>query len=480
MQSLPDLSSLSHAQKDEIIVAMTGEVQSLTAQLQQTQEQVKELQARLSLSSKNSSKPPSTDGLAKPAPKSLRVKGEKPSGGQKGHIGSTLCQSAQVDEVITHQSPPMCSACQAELSSFEVIERRQVFELPEIKAKVIEHQLMRAHCTCGAVHVGLWPEGINAPVQYGARAKAVAVNLNQSHLVPMARTCELMHDTFGLSLSQASLQSFTAQAALILEPTVIAIGKAVQSQPVVNADETGIRVEGKLNWLHCAVTDALTWMGYHPKRGHEAFISLGILQGVKGVLVHDGLIGYKYLDCLHALCNTHHLRELVFAHEQVGGVDSWATQMMDLLCQTNIEVKRFGGPLMPERQLCITQQWELLLQHGERLNPPAQVTSESTGKRGRKKQSKTFNLLKRLRDYKDDVWRFMTDVGVPFTNNLAEQALRMAKVRQKVSGCFRTAEGAKIFFTIRSYLATMRKQKAGLFDCLVSVFQGQPIQPQLT
>ena len=479
MQSLPDLNTLSHAQKDELIVALWDQVQSLTAQLAAMQQSIKELQARLSLNSRNSSKPSSTDGMAKPAPKSLRGKSGKKSGGQPGHKGATLRQSDQVDEVITHSGDAVCSACHLELTDFEVVEKRQVFELPELRAKVTEHVLMRAYCSCGAEHTGVWPQGINAPVQYGPRAKAVAVNLNQSNFVPMARTCEFMQDTFGLSLSQASLQSFSQQAASCLEPTVAAIGQAVQRAPVVHADETGIRVENKLHWLHCAVTPALTWLGYHPKRGGEAFSSLGILAGIKGVLVHDGLMGYKQLDCLHALCNAHHLRELVFVHEQEGIFDSWAQEMIDLLLQANGEVQQLGGPLTLERQAYFTDQWAQLLQRGERLNPPAQHTGAPTGKRGRHKQSKAFNLLMRLRNYKDDVWRFMTDIGVPFTNNLAEQALRMAKVRQKVSGCFRTAEGAKTFFTIRSYLATMRKQKVCLFDCLVSVFQGQPIQPQL-
>jgi len=274
MQSLPDLSTLSHAQKDELIVALWGQVRSLTLQLTAMQQSVKELQARLGLNSKNSSKPPSTDGMAKPAPKSLRGKSGKKSGGQPGHKGATLRQSARVDEVITHSRDGVCPVCHLELTHFKVVEKRQVFELPELRTKVTEHVLMHAHCSCGAVHTGIWPEGINAPVQYGPRAKAVAVNLNQSHLVPLARTCEFMQDTFGLSLSQASLQSFSQQAAVCLEPTVAAIAQAVQRSPVVHADETGIRVNDKLNWLHCAVTKALTWLGYHPKRGGEAFSSL--------------------------------------------------------------------------------------------------------------------------------------------------------------------------------------------------------------
>ena len=259
-----------------------------------------------------------------------------------------------------------------------------------------------------------------------------------------------------------------------------AIGQAVQSASVVHADETGIRIEGKLNWLHCLVTASLSWLGHHARRGNEAFEALGLLAGVRGTLVHDGLAGYRQLDCAHSLCNAHHLRELTFVHEQSSDkvFNGWAQEMKTLLVQANCEVTQAGAPLPPARQAWFEGQWDRLLECGEAFHPEVKSEGHAQGKRGRHKQSKEFNLLRRLRVYRQDVWRFMTHKDVPFTNNLAEQALRMSKVRQKVSGCFRTQMGASTFFTIRSYLATMRKQRACLFECLISTFKGQPVQPR--
>lgn len=448
-------------------------------------DRIRLLEARLAQSSQNSSKPPSSDGLRKPAPKSLRQTGQNPNGGQKGHSGTTLRQSTQVDQTLEHRSPSRCSVCQMEMLDHEVSETRQVFELPKLNVQVIAHRQWRSRCSCGAVHLGAWPHGVNAPAQYGPSVKAMAVHLNQHHLVPLARSAQLMEGLYAVSLSQASIQSFAQEAALVLLPTVAAIGVAIQAAAVVHADETGIRAQGRLHWLHCAVTPTLTWLAPHAKRGAAAFEALGLLQGVKGVLVHDGLMAYKALTCSHSLCNAHHIRELVYVHEQEGERiwDAWAQEMIDLLRQALREVDAAAGPLEPSRQAYFEAQWAALLERGEAFNPQAGRSGSSAdaglGSRGRIKQSKATNLLKRLREYAADVWRFMREPGVPFTNNLAEQALRMAKVKQKISGCFRTEHGAQTFFTIRSYLATMTKQKANRFDCLISVFNRQTIQPCL-
>ena len=486
MQSLPDLTKLSVAQKDELIRMLwplQQQVQDLMAQMVAMQDRIKQLEGRLALNSRNSSKPPSSDGLGKPAPKSLRPTGTKPNGGQQGHSGNTLRQSACVDETIQHQGDTHCSVCRLELHGHDVAETRQVFELPELRMRTVAHQQMRSTCTCGAVHLGAWPEGVNAPAQYGASVKAMAVHLNQYHLVPLARTAALMQDLYGASLCQASIQSFAQDAAFALRPTVEGIGQAVQGSAVVHADETGIRIKGKLLWLHCAVTSHLTWLAPHAKRGTQAFEALGLLQGIKGVLVHDGLISYKGLECTHSLCNAHDVRDSGCVHEQENEKiwDSWAQEMIDLLLQALNEVDLAGGPLAEQRQVWFELQWSKLLERGEEYNPLNQRTGTSQdaglGTRGRLKQSKAANLLSRLREHRQDVWRFMREDGVPFTNNLAEQALRMSKVKQKISGCFRTEHGADTFFIIRSYLATMHKQKGNLFDCLVSVFNRQTIQP---
>ena len=486
MPSLPDLTQLSHAQKDELIRMLwplQQQVQGLMVQMVVMQERITQLEGRLAKNSKNSSKPPSSDGLRKPAPKSLRKSGQHPHGGQPGHSGSTLRQSAHVDETVNHFGQTRCSACQRDIFAQEVAEIRQVFELPELSMRTVAHQQMRSRCTCGAVHLGAWPAGVNAPVQYGASVKAMAVHLNQHHLVPLARTAQLMQDLYGVSLSQASIQSFAQEAAQALHPTVAAIGQAVQGAGVVHADETGIRVKGQLHWLHCAVTTTLTWLAPHAKRGTLAFEALGLLEGIKGVLVHDGLASYKGLDCTHSLCNAHHIRELVYIHEQENEKiwDPWAQEMIDLLLQALKEVNLAQEPLDASRQAWFEAQWSVLLDRGESYNPQTQRTGttqdEGMGSRGRIKQSKAANLLRRLREHRQEVWRFIRDEGVPFTNNLAEQALRMTKVKQKISGCFRTEHGADTFFTIRSYLATMTKQKNNLFECLVSVFNRRTIQP---
>lgn len=487
MNSLPDLSQLSHAQKDVLIVTLWQQVQQLLKAQTAMQEQLHHLQARLNQTSQNSSRPPASDGLNKPARQSLRVAGQRKSGGQTGHSGSTLRQKSQVDQTVQHPPSGHCSACQLPLSqqALQIAETRQVFELPPLRVRVVAHQQMRATCTCGAVHVGPWPPGVNAPAQYGASVQAMAVHLNQYHLLPLARTAALLHDLYGVNLSQASIQAFAQEAAARLSPTVAAIGQAVQASPIAHADESGIRVSGKLHWLHCLVTHSLTWLAPHAKRGSAAMEALGLLHGFKGTLVHDGLASYKELACTHSLCNAHHLRELVYIHENEGEKiwDNWAQEMMDLLRQALKEVDQTQGPLDGPRQAYYEGAWSALLERGEALNSPVLRTDTSAdvglgiGKRGRPKQSKAHNLLKRLRQYRADVWRFITDKDVPFTNNLAEQALRMCKVKQKISGCFRTHHGAETFFTIRSYLATMSKQKANLHACLVSAFQGHTIQP---
>ena len=378
-----------------------------------------------------------------------------------------------------HFGPAQCSACQRVLLDHQVIERRQVLELPVLRAQVIEHRRMRSLCTCGAVHGGVFPVDVTAPVQYGSRLKAVCVNLNQQQFVPLGRTSEFMADTFGVAVSETSVLAFTHEAAQVLQPLYPQIGQAVQAAPVVCADETGIRIQGHLEWLHCAVTPGLSYLAHHPKRGMLAIEAIGIVPRVLGTLVHDGLRSYKQLDCAHSLCNAHHLRELVYVHDSLNekAFDDWAGQMMETLLQGKKEVDALGGPLPPERMQWYEHKWLTLLDSGERLNPRQEPDDSFTRKRGKHKQSTQFNLLARLRQYKEDVWRFATDVGVAFTNNLAEQALRMSKVRQKVSGCFRTDEGARTFFAIHSYLQTMRKQRVNLFDCLVSVFEANPIKP---
>ena len=473
MHTPSSLSELSHAEKDALILLMQEQIRAL-------QEAFEQLQARLNMNSRNSSKPPSSDGLNKPAPRSLRVAGQRPSGGQKGHPGSTLRQAAQLDAIVIHDVPRQCQACQRKLPVACVGETRQVFDLPRLAFEVTEHRAMQAVCRCGRVHTGAFPAGVNAGVQYGPRAQAAMVHLNQNHAVSVQRTAALMNDFFGLALSQATVVKAVHSSGDLLLPTAQAIGQAAVACGVLHADETGIRVAKQLHWLHVLATDTLTWIGSHPKRGTEAFDALALLEQFQGVLVHDGWMPYKALQCQHALCNAHHLRELTYLLEEHG--QAWAGDMIELLThashQDRVNCAKGDGPDYRAKKYQ-AQVRELRDLYGAIL---AQAQTEhpkvaSTGKRGRPRQSKATNLIGRLRDYSDDVWRFMTQAHVPFTNNLAERAVRMPKVKQKVSGCFRTPQGVKTYCVIRSYCATMHKQGANVFDSLVAAFKGATPQP---
>ena len=339
---------------------------------------------------------------------------------------------------------------------------------------------MQAICSCGHVHTGEFPFGVNAAVQYGPRAQAAMVHLNQNHAVSVQRTAALMNDFFGLPVSQATVVKAALAGAHILQPTVQGIGQVAVSSAVLHADESGIRVAKKLHWLHVLAADTLTWMGCHPKRGTEAFEALALLQQFRGVLVHDGWIPYKALPCQHALCNAHHLRELTYLSEEQG--QAWAGDMIEVLTHAshldNVSCADGQSPNYNSRKYQtqvrdLRHLYDAILAQARVDNPMAL----SSGKRGRPKQSKATNLIGRLRDYSDDVWRFMTQADVPFTNNLAEQAVRMPKVKQKVSGCFRTHKGAQTYCVIRSYCATMHKQGANIFEALVASFKGAPLQP---
>jgi transposase len=471
MKELPDLSRLSVEEKDELIITLWQQNQVLMPLVEPLQARVAELEGRLNKNSRNSSKPPSSDGFNKPAPKSLRKPGQKPSGGQKGHKGTTLERSATPDHLVVHHVPEVCDACQQKLPEATEGESRQVFEVPLLRYEVIEHRQMRVRCNCGKDHQGLFPEHVRSSVQYGPRALATMVYLNQYHLVPLKRTAGLMRDLFGLSVSEATVHQAGRNAGLALQPQVDQIAVALQSAAVAHADETGLRVNTTLHWLHTLVNESLTWMACHAKRGQEAFEALNVLPNFLGTLIHDGFGPYRTLKCQHGLCNARHLRELTYLHEQQK--QAWAGEMIDLLTQANQETQ--GKPTSPVRLAHWRYVYTLLLDEGDRLNP----RQASTGKRGRVKQSKAANLIARLRTYADDVWRFASEVGVPFTNNLAEQAIRMPKVKQKISGCFRKIEGALTFCVIRSYLATLNKQGVNLFDALVDTFFGTPPQPAL-
>ncbi len=480
MQGRSDLKQLSSEQKDELILALQVQAVKQQEQIAALEQIVAGLQGRLKLNSSNSSKPPSSDGLNRPKPKSLRKAGGRASGGQEGHPGQTLCQVATPDRLVTHAPPERCDACRRRLGVAVVVETRQVFDLPRLGFEVTEHEVTQASCACGKTHRGQFPDNVRAAVQYGPQALAAIVHLNQHHMVPIKRTATLMGEFFGLKVSEATVFKASAQAGERLSPTVAAIAQAFLLQPTVHADETGLRVAKTLHWMHVMATQSLTWVACHAKRGGAAFDALGILPKFHGTLIHDGWKPYRALECGHGLCNAHHLRELTYVFEELG--QAWAGDMIELLTHANhIDnanraaacPPNYTAPAYAQGVRDLRSLFEAILDQGDALNPRA----GASGKRGATKQSKPANLIQRLRVYADDVWRFMAQPDVPFTNNIAEQAVRMPKVKQKISGCFRTIEGANTFCVIRSYLATMHKQGANLFDSLVQTFQSATPQP---
>ncbi|KJV07876.1 hypothetical protein VZ94_02030 [Methylocucumis oryzae] len=439
---------------------------------------VAELQGKLGLNSSNSSLPPSKDGFNKSKSNkntSIRDTSTKKSGGQEGHPGTTLSPVANPDKVIPHHPPGHCD-CGLSLAGAQVkVETRQVFDIPPVKPVITEHQVFETVCQCGKVHRGQFPAEVKASVQYGPVAKATAVSLTCQEMLPINRTGQLMGTMFCLPMSDAAVLNAQNEAQWLLSPIVDAIAKALKTAPVLHADETGMNVGGKNKWVHIAATAMLTWMGAHNKRGKEAFDALGILGQATGILIHDGLSSYRLFDeAVHGLCNQHHLRELNFVATQMN--QEWAGHMMTLLRTACHEVNASAANVLPvERLAYFRLVYEVLLLDGEAVNPKAE---KEAGKRGKAKQGKAYNLLLRLRGYADDVWRFAYDPNVPFTNNIAEQAVRMNKVKQKVSGCFRSMEGLEKFCVIRSYLATLHKQGVNIFAALIQTFAGSAPMPQ--
>ena len=439
------------------------------------------LEAQLAKNSSNSGKPPSSDGLKKPAPKSQREKGKRASGGQPGHKGKTLEAVTQPDAVVVHKVD-ICPQCQHDLSgvAVEAVSQRQVFELPPLRLYVTEHQVESKRCPqCRRQVRAAFPDGVEQPTQYGARFKALLVYLNAYQLLPLRRITELTQDWFGQRVSEGTLERALKQAAGAVAGILNDVERGLVNAPVAHADETGVRVAGKLHWLHVLSTPELTRYGIHAKRGRQALDALGLVPRFAGELVHDGWSAYAaYSQCGHALCGAHLLRELTFLHEQYQ--QTWAEQMKALLLKAKaaVEAARQRGAAALDDALAktLTDEYRVLVEAGFAANPPPQTRP---GKR-RVAECPARLLLKRLVRDRQAVLHFMHNFAVPFDNNLAERDLRMMKVKQKVSGCFRTLHGAVRFCAVRSYLSTARKHGLSMFSALVYAFSGTPFTPSLS
>ena len=457
-------------------------VTALVSRLAEVEARLEKLENQQKKNSRNSSKPPSGDGFGKRT-KSLRKKSERPSGGQKGHPGSTLEWCEQVDEVVTH-TVDACSECGRSLSSVSAInrERRQVHELPPLRLHIIEHQVEVKCCPdCAEISKGAFPADVTVPVQYGSGLRGLMVYLMNAQLLPSNRTREVLSEVFGCDLSEGTLYNVRGQCFEQLASVEQQIKESLEASRVLHCDETGLRVNRQLWWLHVASTAELTYYFVHPKRGREAIDEMAVLPTFKGISVHDGWASYfKYL-CTHALCNAHHLRELRFIAERYE--QPWAEGMMTLLTTIKALVdstQAEGHDALSAPQLLgFSVLYQALLADGFKANPPPPELADAPKKPGRTKQSPPKNLLDRLDRYETAVLAFMHNFRVPFDNNQAERDVRMMKLKQKISGCFRSADGAREFCRIRGYISTLRKQGLPVLDALKSTFTGSPVLPTL-
>ena len=445
---------------------------ALQEQLAQLEQRVKELEAQLARNSSNSGRPPSSDGLSKPSPKSLRTPSGRAPGGQPGHPGQTLQRVKNPDHIRVHrlQTCPQCQGRGVGQAPVLDYESRQVFDLPPRALEVTEHRAEIKCCPhCGKEVRADFPEGVSAPVQYGPRFQSLMAYLNQQQLLPYDRLAQLCADLFGQPLSVATLAAANERVYHHLEPFARALACQVPQAQVVHLDESGLRVAGTLHWLHVASTATLTAYGVHPKRGTEAMDALGLVGACRQWVVHDHWKPYfSYPECQHALCNEHLLRELKFLWEEDHQV--WARQMSNLLLEFHRRRQQHGQFNKPQFQRAL-KRYHAVLRRG-RYRHPRRARGQ-----GRTAQSQAANLLDRLEDFDLNILAFLFDERVPFTNNQAEQDIRMIKVRQKISSCFRTLRGAQVFCRIRSYLSTARKQGHQLWQALQSAISGAPFIP---
>ena len=442
------------------------------------QERVNELERQQAKDSHNSSLPPSSDRFVR-APKSLRHKSGKKPGGQPGHRGHHLEQVMHPDQIVVYPVE-RCEQCQQDLHAIaaQYPERRQVVDLPSLRLWVSEHRVEEKSCPdCAHRTRAPFPALVSAPVQYGTSIQALAVYLVEGQAVPYARTSQLLQDLLGIHLSAGSIARFVQQCHEHLGPIEDQLKAGLHQAALIHQDETPMRVGTEHRWVHVTATERLTHYAAHPKRGGEALDAIGILPNFQGTSVHDGWTPYQGYGCQHALCNVHHLRELTFVEEELK--QPWAGQMKELLLDMKDAVEQ--AQAAGKRELDVLalgrfhRRYERLLAVGYQANPPPVPPKKTHG--GRTKQHPARNLLDRLSTYKWQVLAFLIDFTVPFSNNQAERDLRMVKVQQKVSGCFRTEPGITRFCRIRSYLSTLRKQGLPVWAALQQTLASHPVLP---
>jgi transposase len=458
----------------KFIRSLIDKINEIEAIVQQQQQEIDKLKAIINKDSHNSSKPPSSDSFNnKKKTKSQRKKSGKKPGGQKGHKGKTLKQSDNPDNIII-KKVTNCSHCQKDLAGKDPIniEKRQVVDI-DIKVVYTEYQAESKVCDCGCITKAEFPEHITAAIQYGENTKAVLNYLSFYQLIPYNRLSELFGDIFNLPLSVGTIANINNNLGAKLENWEEDLRKQLLNQPVLHFDETGLRVLGVRSWLHCISSSELTYYSFHEKRGTKAIDDINILPYYDGFAVHDFWKSYlKYNNCFHILCNAHHLRNLTFINEQFD--QEWAKNMIDLL----LDIKKHKESFIYSDKFSFTDiqirkyeaEYDNLIEIGIEANPPP---VQPKNKRGRKKKGEALNLAERFRDYKASILAFMYNFSLPFDNNQGERDIRMTKVKQKISGCFRSLNGVKYFCRVRSYISTIKKKGLNVMEQIVNALAGK-------
>jgi transposase len=478
---LPDLPDPA-AELKAAVAAQAAVIVELRAANAALAARVAELERQLAKHSGNSSRPPSSDGLAKPpASKRARQPGSRPPGKQPGAPGAHLAQVAEPDEVVAHV-PDRCGRCGAGLAGAVVVavEARQVFDLPRLGLRVTEHHAERRQCACGSTTAGVFPEHARAAVCYGPRLRGLIAYLCAYQHLPVDRAAQLLSDLLGTSVATGTLASVVVEGAGRLGGFVEAVRAQLTAASVAHFDETGARVAGRLHWVHSASTQALSLFTVHPKRGQQAMDTAGVLPGFAGVAVHDGWAPYwRYGHVTHALCGAHLLRELEGIAEEPG--QGWAAGMAELLVDGKLAADRAraaGADRVDDHTRArLHARYQRLLADGRAANPPPPLIGR---RRRRARRAPAHRLLDRLDAHRHEVLRWLDDTRVPFDNNQAERDLRMVKLQQKISGCWRTLAGAEAFLTLRSYISTARKQGHNPLAVLRQLFEGRPWLPAPT
>jgi transposase len=466
----------ANARLRELLAERDAQIAVLLEQVAVLQSQVEGLAAQVKSNSRNSSKPPSSDGPAKPAPKSLRGKSGRKPGRPKGQPGATMQLSEHPDKTVRHR-PGRCGCCGKSLKGAPATgtERRQVIDIPAVRARTTGHQMLTLLCGCGCETKAQAPDGVAAPVQYGPRLMGTGIYLWHGQFLSRDRACLALSEMFGCAPSPGALAAAARKTAGLVAPALKAVTEYLVSADVAHFDETGFRTAGKLAWVHSASWGKFVLVTVHAKRGKDGMKAAGVLPFFTGIAVHDAWKPYDTFENVagHALCGAHVLRELVAVTETGTDLDkAWAQQAIDALLALGkaAEAARAAG------ETAIGP--EILAEHEDWYRKAAAAgIALNAGRRG-KLQQKRHALATRMQTRGDDYLRYARDLRIPFTNNEAEQSIRMSKLRIKVSGCMRSMAGAEEFCAIRSYLATAARHGITGLDALTRAFQGNPWIPE--